>query len=128
MLSLVYPDCMARNLFEIEFRGFVKDFGGEVLPEDPTPNRNSADYYFREYNIVAELKCFMEDQTEDTRKKLWEIIEQRVEGDHGLRRDSRQSGFRLTSTVPSGDGGAVTLAGTRSNGEAFALTVSTNDE
>jgi hypothetical protein len=59
-----------KNRFETAFSAFVTDFGGDVLPQDPASGRRSADYFFRKDNVVAELKCLMVDQTEDTNKKL----------------------------------------------------------
>jgi hypothetical protein len=110
---------MAKNRFEAAFCAFVTDFGGEVLPEDQTPNRHSADYFFRKYNIVAELKCLMVDQTHDTRKKLGDIIEQRFDPSPPF--DNQPSQFRLLSCEPTGEGGAFVLRGIRSNGEHFTL-------
>jgi hypothetical protein len=37
----------------------------------------SADYVFRKYNVVAELKCLVVDQTAETTRKLAEIIKER---------------------------------------------------
>jgi len=105
------------------FREFVTDFGGEILPEAFTPSRSRADYYFRRYNVVAELKCLAQDQTEDTNKKLGEIVEQRLEASYSPTIASRQDRFYLSSEVPSGNGGAFVLNGVRSNGEIFALAV-----
>ena len=65
---------MPKARFEALFRAFVKDFGGEVLPEG---RQRSADYFFRPYNVVAELKCLVVDQTLDTLKKLGALIDQR---------------------------------------------------
>jgi hypothetical protein len=50
-----------QNEFELVFRDFVSGFGGEVLTE--TSDGKIADYVFHRHNIVAELKCLMEDQT-----------------------------------------------------------------
>jgi hypothetical protein len=66
---------MAKTTFEDVFKAFVVDFGGELVPED---EGRSADYVFRQYNIVAELKCLVDDQTAETSKKLSAIIKERV--------------------------------------------------
>jgi hypothetical protein len=50
-----------QNEFELLFRDFVSGFGGEVLTE--TSDGKIADYFFHRHNVVAELKCLMEDQT-----------------------------------------------------------------
>jgi hypothetical protein len=65
---------MPKTKFEAVFRAFVEDFGGEIVPEEV---EHSADYLFRPYNVVAELKCLVVDQSADTFGKLYEIIEQR---------------------------------------------------
>ncbi len=57
-----------QNPFEAIFRDFVLDFGGEVLPE--APNGSSADYFFRRYNLIAELKSLTVDQTNEISRKL----------------------------------------------------------
>lgn len=62
-----------KNKFEGVFSDFVTEFGGEVLPE-PADNK-IADYFFRKQNIVAELKCLMEDQTDNMNKKVTPIIQ-----------------------------------------------------
>jgi hypothetical protein len=61
---------MPKAKFEALFRAFVKDFGGEVLPEG---RQRSGDYFFRPYNVVAELKCLVVDQT----TKHWARLESR---------------------------------------------------
>jgi hypothetical protein len=66
---------MPKSRFEAEFRAFVEYFGGDVVPEEATAR--SADYVFRQHNVIAELKCLVVDQTADTNRKLAEIIEQR---------------------------------------------------
>jgi hypothetical protein len=66
---------MPKSTFEAEFEVFVEYFGGEVVPEEATAR--SADYVFREYKVVAELKCLVVDQTAETTRKLAEIIKQR---------------------------------------------------
>jgi len=57
-----------QNDFEMVFREFVSAFGGEVLPE-PSDTK-IADYAFRKQNVVAELKCLMEDQTDAMNQKV----------------------------------------------------------
>ena len=57
-----------KNEFEAVFSEFVTEFGGEVLPE--LSDTKTADYLFREENIVAELKCLMRNQTEDMNNKV----------------------------------------------------------
>jgi hypothetical protein len=44
--------------FEDQFRDFVKQFGGEVLPGS---DAESADFFFREFEIVSELKTLQAD-------------------------------------------------------------------
>jgi hypothetical protein len=56
------------NPFECFFRGFVEDFGGEVLSE--AQEGSTADYFFRSQDIVAELKTLTVDQTDDINRKL----------------------------------------------------------
>jgi hypothetical protein len=68
---------MAKTKFEAIFRGFVEDFGGEIIPEEAEDGRPSADYWFRQHNVVAELKCLVVDQTADRLTKLNEIVDQR---------------------------------------------------
>src|ERR1700751_984902 len=58
--------------FETSFKAFVREFGGEVLPE--TSKNKIADYFFRKQNIVAELKCLEVDQTDEMNKKYLEIV------------------------------------------------------
>ena len=62
----------SKNEFELVFREFVSGFGGEVLPE-PSDSK-IADYLFRTHNVVAELKCLMEDQTNAMNEKLQQAI------------------------------------------------------
>jgi hypothetical protein len=61
-----------KNEFESIFRKFVTGFGGEVLPE--TSDSKVADYLFRKQNIVAELKCLMQDQTEAMNQRVLKIV------------------------------------------------------
>ncbi len=63
-----------RNDFEPVFNDFVKHFGGEVLP--PSSEGKTADYLFREQNIVAELKCLMEDRTARVNAEVTKIVQQ----------------------------------------------------
>ena len=56
------------NPFESFFHDFVRDFGGEVLPE--AQEGSTADYFFRSQDVVAELKTLTVDQTEDVNRKL----------------------------------------------------------
>jgi hypothetical protein len=65
---------MPKTKFEPVFREFVEDFGGEIVPEEA---ERSADYFFRQHNVVAELKCLVVDQTADMSRKLDGIIDQR---------------------------------------------------
>jgi hypothetical protein len=62
-----------KNEFEQIFRDFVSAFGGEVLPE-PSDTK-IADYVFRKQNVVAELKCLMEDQTDAMNKKVTQVVQ-----------------------------------------------------
>ena len=68
---------MPKTKFEAVFREFVRDFGGEIVPEEAADGQRSADYFFPRHNVVAELKCLVVDQTADTFNKLHEIIDQR---------------------------------------------------
>jgi len=61
-----------QNEFEAVFREFVSGFGGEVLPE-PSDTK-IADYVFRKQDIVAELKCLMEDQTAAMNMKVAQAV------------------------------------------------------
>lgn len=61
-----------QNEFELVFRDFVSSFGGEVLPE--TSDGRIADYVFRTQNVIAELKCLMEDQTNAMNKKVEQAV------------------------------------------------------
>jgi hypothetical protein len=58
--------------FEDRFRTFVEGFGGEVLPEPS--DAKTADYLFRKQNIVAELKCLVQDQTDKINQKLNPVV------------------------------------------------------
>jgi hypothetical protein len=60
------------NDFESVFKQFVAGFGGEVLPE--TSDAKVADYLFRKQNIVAELKCLMQDRTDAMNQKVLRIV------------------------------------------------------
>jgi hypothetical protein len=68
--------------FEELFRDFVKEFGGEVLPE--SSDAKSADYLFRKQNIVAELKCLVIDQTEPMNIKLTQVVKDVVKQNESL--------------------------------------------
>jgi hypothetical protein len=68
---------MPKTKFKAVFRRFVEDFGGETVPEEAEDGQRSADCFFRQHNVVAELKCLVVDQTADTLNKLSEIIDQR---------------------------------------------------
>jgi hypothetical protein len=61
-----------QNEFELVFRDFVSGFGGEVLTE--TYDSKIADYVFRTHNVVAELKCLMEDQTNAMNQKVAQAV------------------------------------------------------
>ena len=58
--------------FEDSFRTFVEEFGGEVLPEPS--DAKIADYLFRKLNIVAELKCLVQDQADKINQKLNPVV------------------------------------------------------
>lgn len=73
---------MKTSDIESVFREFVRDFGGEVLPEDP--ENKTADFLFRSQKIVAELKCLMIDQTEEMKKKLGKAVVKAVEKDPSI--------------------------------------------
>jgi len=51
------------NPMEMLFHEFVKDFGGQVLPE--ATDGRTADYLFSEQNIIAELKSLSIDQSNE---------------------------------------------------------------
>jgi hypothetical protein len=68
---------MPKAKCEDVFRRFVEDFGGDIVPEEAEDSERSADYFFCQYNVVAELKCLVVDRTAATYNKLSEIIEQR---------------------------------------------------
>jgi hypothetical protein len=70
------------NPFEFLFHNFVADFGGEVLEE--ANDGATADYYFREHNIIAELKTLIADSTEDMDRKLALIVDEYVRADGPL--------------------------------------------
>ena len=65
------------NAFEVFFREFVKSFGGDLLQKGKT---ESADFLFREDNIVTELKTLENDaRLEHAQKRqmpglLWQIL------------------------------------------------------
>jgi hypothetical protein len=65
---------MAQTKFEAHFREFVEDFGGQIVAEGAD---RSADYFFPQHNVVAELKCLVTDQTTDMLRKRDEIIRRR---------------------------------------------------
>lgn len=56
------------SLFESFFHEFVREFGGEVLPA--AQEGRTADYFFRNQGIIAELKTLAVDQTADIDRKL----------------------------------------------------------
>jgi hypothetical protein len=65
-----------QNPLESAFQGFVKDFGGEVLPE--ASDGHTADYLFRKQDVVAELKTLTADQTDGMNRKLTPMVEEWV--------------------------------------------------
>lgn len=65
-----------QNAFEPFFDAFVEWFGGEVLEE--ASNGYTADYCFHRHNVVAELKCLQEDQTNNMNAKLNRVVEEWV--------------------------------------------------
>lgn len=60
------------NDFESIFQEFVISFGGELLPA--TSDTKMADYLFRKQNVLAELKCLMQDQTDSMNKKVSDVV------------------------------------------------------
>lgn len=72
----------AQEEFEALFKCFVKEFGGEVLPE--TSEAKIADYLFRKQNIVAELKCLVIDQTAPMNIKLTQVVKNVVKKNESL--------------------------------------------
>lgn len=93
---------MPKTKFEVAFRAFVEDFGGEIVPEEA---ERSADYFFRRHNVVAELKCLVVDQTADTQRKLAALINQHcaAPSPHPVPED-------------------ILIAATSANGEKFTIT------
>lgn len=73
---------MPNNKYEEVFKDFVKGFGGEVLPS--IRGSKSADYLFRKQNVVAELKCLMEDQTDRMNRNLSPILRDWIEKNKGF--------------------------------------------
>jgi hypothetical protein len=67
--------------FEDIFREFVLDFGGEPIPE--RRDAQSADHLFRDYNVIAELKCLEVDQTVPSHQRFLELIAK-----HGIDRNA----------------------------------------
>jgi hypothetical protein len=61
------------NSFEAVFRQFVDSIGGEVLLE--APSGHTADYLFRNDNVIAELKTLSVDVTDDMNRKLRPVVE-----------------------------------------------------
>lgn len=98
---------MPKTKFEAVFRGFVEDFGGEIVPEEAKDSRRSADYFFRRHNVVAELKCLVVDQTANTFGKLNEMI------------DQWRAGTGPQPEQPGPDD--ILLAFTTSDGERFTI-------
>ncbi len=68
--------------FEALFRNFVREFGGEILPE--RSDAKIADYLFRNQNIVAELKCLVFDQTAEMNNKLTRVVKDAVKQNKSL--------------------------------------------
>ena len=68
--------------FESLFRDFVKQFGGEVIPEPS--DVKIADYLFRQQNIVAELKCLVCDQTKAMNEKITQVVKNAVKQNESL--------------------------------------------
>jgi hypothetical protein len=68
--------------FEALFRSFVKEFGGEILPE-PCDTK-IADYLFRSQNIVAELKCLVVDQTAEMNNKVTRAVKDLAQQNEAL--------------------------------------------
>jgi hypothetical protein len=60
------------NSFEGYFREFVTEFGGE-LPKETHENK-TADFVFRKYNVIAELKILEKDARVDHAKKLQNLL------------------------------------------------------
>src|SRR5260370_19054781 len=67
--------------FELIFRDFVVDFGGEVLPE--ASDGLTADYLFRTKEIIAELKTMTQDQTERMNEKLSPLVVEWIRKNQG---------------------------------------------
>jgi hypothetical protein len=70
------------NQFEVIFREFVREFGGEVLAE--RPGAKMADFLFRAQNVVAELKCLVVDQTEEMNRRLTEVVKEAAKTNEAL--------------------------------------------
>jgi len=60
------------NPFEQYFRDFVASFGGTVLDEAPTGK--TADYLFKDWNVIAELKTMLEDSSDEMNKKIGAVV------------------------------------------------------
>ena len=112
-------------MFESDFRKFIGAFGGEVLPE--ASHGRSADYLFRQYNVVAELKSLkpLIDQREDASRRLRRVIEQRLAAHQHPPQaaEIHEDRFRLLSYEQEGRDD-ILLRGTKSNGESFTLAFS----
>ena len=85
------------------FREFVKDFGGEIVPEEPEDSQRSADYFFRRHNVVAELKCLVVDQTANTLNRLNAILDQRLAARATLTEDRDPDDILLPFTTADGE-------------------------
>jgi hypothetical protein len=59
------------NAFEVLFRDFVGNFGGDLLKEG---KRETADFLFREENIITELKTLENDARLEHAQKLQQLV------------------------------------------------------
>lgn len=64
------------NPFEGYFAEFVKHAGGEIIAEldHVQPDSPTADYYFSEYHVIAELSSFIQDDSTRTDTMMLEAI------------------------------------------------------
>lgn len=56
------------------FRPFVLQFGGELIPESTVDGEKRADYLFRPYRVIAELKTLDKDARADHAKKVQTLV------------------------------------------------------
>lgn len=90
-----------RISFEPFFHSFVEWFGGTVLQE--APEGKTADYLFKKYNVIAELKTMLEDSTFPMNEKVKIIISEWMTTYHRFPTHTSKGGnvvIELGSTEP----------------------------